>query len=117
MDEPSPLAGFDWDTIIASTIAGVLLLWGTITTARASNRGRPENALIERLQQQQARTDTRVRELEEAFAQQERLRLEERRRHHEETRIRDDYINMLRHHISLGNPPPPPPWPSQLVGN
>lgn len=26
-------------------------------------------------------------------------------------RMRDDYINELRHRIATGQPPPPPPWP------
>jgi hypothetical protein len=28
--------------------------------------------------------------------------------------IRDNYINKLREHINLGNPPPPPEWPEGL---
>jgi hypothetical protein len=30
-------------------------------------------------------------------------------------RIRDDYIFILRNHISDGKPPPPPPWPPELL--
>ena len=85
----------DW-TIIGSVSIAVLGICGTLLTAKIQHKGRPENALIDQLQEEMStlRTD------ENALKRRERLR--------------DDYIVALRDHINAGNPPPPPPWPSGL---
>ena len=103
----------DW-TIIASVTIAVLGVCGTWLTARIQHKGRPENALIDQLQEsmdaeRKDRTDSEaVMKKDLADLKVEQIRSKRRER------IRDDYINALRRHIEAGMPPPPPPWPEGL---
>jgi hypothetical protein len=92
----------DWVTagpwIIALIGAGVSIL-----TAKIQHKGKPENALIDQLQEELTRHagDIAALKVEQNKAKKREL-------------IRDDYITKLREHINAGNPPPPPAWPEGL---
>ena len=92
----------DWPTagpyIVAFITGGVA--W---VTAKIQHKGKPENALIDQLQEELARQGSRIDSLE---SEQNKAKKRER--------IRDDYINKLRRHIEAGMPPPPPEWPDGL---
>jgi len=92
----------DW-AIVGSVAVAVVGLCGTWLATKIQHKGRPENALIDQLQEELARQSARIDGLE----------LEQRNAKKRE-RIRDDYINKLRRHIEAGNPPPPPEWPEGL---
>jgi len=92
----------DW-AIVGSVAVAVVGLCGTWLATKIQHKGRPENALIDQLQEELARQSARIDGLE----------LEQRNAKKHE-RIRDDYINKLRRHIEAGNPPPPPEWPEGL---
>lgn len=83
-------------TAIIAAIVAVLV-------AKMQNKSRPENLLIDQLQEELTRHSGRITSLE---SEQTRAKRRER--------IRDDYINELRRHIEAGNPPPPPVWPEGL---
>lgn len=55
------------------------------------------NELIDQLQEERTQTRDRLTGLE--FRE----------------RVRDDYIQTLRQHITDGKPPPPPVWPTSLT--
>lgn len=92
----------DW-ALINPLIVATIALTGAVVTNKAQNRGRPENALIDQLQEEMTsmRSDITALKTEQARS---------RRRE----QIRDDYINKLRRHIEDGNPPPAPEWPAGL---
>lgn len=92
----------EW-TIIGSVAVAVIGVCGTWLAAKVQHKGRPENALIDQLQEEMTAMRGDIADLK---AEQ----LKSRRRE----RIRDDYINKLREHINAGNPPPPPAWPEGL---
>jgi len=75
----------------------------TWLSTKIQHRGKPENALIDQLQEETTRHAKRIDSLES-----EQTKAKKRER------IRDDYINKLRRHIEDGNPPPPPVWPEGL---
>lgn len=72
-------------------------------SAKIQHRGRPENALIDQLQEELIRHAARITGLESEQGKAKRRE-----------RLRDDYINKLRRHIESGSPPPPPEWPEGL---
>jgi outer membrane murein-binding lipoprotein Lpp len=92
----------DW-AIISPTVVGVLGMAGMWLTAKIQHKGRPENALIDQLQEEMVamRGDISTLKLEQSKAKRREM-------------IRDNYINKLREHINAGNPPPPPEWPEGL---
>ena len=92
----------DW-AIIGSVAVAVVGVCGTWLAAKIQHKGRPENALIDQLQEELTRHAARIDSLES-----EQTKAKKRER------IRDDYINKLRRHIEDGNPPPPPAWPDGL---
>jgi len=92
----------DW-TIAGPVVTGVIAAAVAVLTAGIQHKGKPENALIDQLQEEVTRHAKRIDGLE---AEQVKAKKRER--------IRDDYINKLREHINAGNPPPPPAWPDGL---
>lgn len=103
----------DW-TIVASFSVPVLALCGTWLTVKIQHRGKPENALIDQLQEQ-IKDDREAREAETAAMKKDIADLKaEQSKAKRRERIRDNYINRLRDHINQGNPPPPPEWPDGL---
>lgn len=92
----------DW-AIVGSVAVAVVGVCGTWLAARIQHKGRPENALIDQLQEEVARHASRIDGLEV-----------EQRKSKKREMIRDNYINKLRRHIEDGNPPPPPEWPDGL---
>jgi len=84
-------------------IVGVIGLAGMWLTAKIQHKGRPENALIDQLQEEMTamRGDISALKTEQNKARRREM-------------IRDNYINRLRDHINAGNPPPPPEWPEGL---
>ena len=92
----------DWASIGPYVVA-VIGFGGAWLTSKIQNKGRPENVLIDQLQEELTRHSSRISSLES-----EQTKAKKRER------IRDDYINKLRRHIEDGNPPPPPAWPDDL---
>lgn len=92
----------EW-TIVGSVAVAVLGVCGTWLANKIQHKGKPENALIDQLQEELARQSGRIDSLE---SEQNKAKRRER--------IRDDYINKLRRHIEAGMPPPPPEWPEGL---
>lgn len=92
----------DW-VAVGPYVVAVIGFGGAWLTSKIQNKGRPENVLIDQLQEELTRHAGRISGLE---AEQSKAK----RREH----IRDNYINELRRHIEAGNPPPPPVWPEGL---
>ena len=92
----------DW-AVVGSVAVAVVGVCGTWLAQRIQHKGRPENALIDQLQEEVARHAGRIDGLES-----------EQRKSKKREMIRDNYINKLRRHIEDGNPPPPPEWPDGL---
>jgi TolA-binding protein len=92
----------DW-ALIGPLVVGLIAAVAGWVTTRIQHRGKPENALIDQLQEEllSMRKDITDLKLEQA---------QSRRRE----RIRDDYINQLRQHIADQKPPPAPEWPKGL---
>jgi len=84
-------------------IVALISLVGLWFTAKIQHKGRPENALIDQLQEEMTamRGDISALKTEQNKARRREM-------------IRDNYINRLRDHINAGNPPPPPEWPEGL---
>jgi hypothetical protein len=92
----------DW-AAVGPYVVAVIGFGGAWLTSKIQNKGRPENVLIDQLQEELTRHASRIGSLE---SEQTKAKRRER--------IRDDYINKLRRHIEDGNPPPPPVWPDGL---
>jgi hypothetical protein len=92
----------DW-AIVSPIVIAILGMAGMWLTAKVQHKGRPENALIDQLQEQMASMRGDINDLKTEQSKAKRREL-----------IRDNYINKLREHINLGNPPPPPEWPEGL---
>jgi hypothetical protein len=92
-----------WEQLGPTVIVAVIGFGGAWLTSKIQNKGRPENALIDQLQEELTRHASRISGLESEQGKAKRRE-----------RIRDDYINKLREHINAGNPPPPPEWPDGL---
>jgi hypothetical protein len=90
-------------TVVASILAPFLVLCGTWLTVKIQHKGKPENALIDQLQEEMSSMRGDITDLKN---EQQKSRRRER--------IRDDYINKLRRHIEEGKPPPAPEWPAGL---
>jgi len=92
----------DWP-LVGPWIVAAIGVGGAWVTAKIQHKGRPENALIDQLQEEMAsmRGDITALKVEQNKARRREL-------------IRDNYINRLRDHINAGNPPPPPEWPEGL---
>lgn len=95
MDTALQVAG----TVIVALIAAAV----TWITTKVQHRGKPENALIDQLQEN-------IKEMKADIAVLKTEQTNSKRRE----RIMADYVNSLRQHIESGSPPPPPPWPSAL---
>ncbi|MHC6592437.1 hypothetical protein [Arthrobacter sp. C152] len=93
----------NWEHIGPYVILPVMSLLGAWLVAKIQHKGRPENALIDQLQEELTRHAARISGLETEQNKAKRREL-----------IRDNYINKLRDHINQGNPPPPPEWPEGL---
>jgi seryl-tRNA synthetase len=95
-------------------IIAVISAAAAFITTKVQHKGKPENALIDQLQEQIASdraankqtADDMKADIKELKAEQKAAKKRER--------VRDDYIQELRKHIEDGNPPPPPPWPAGI---
>jgi len=104
----------NWEQIGPYVILPVMSLIGAWLVAKIQHKGKPENAIIDQLQEQlqsdrvanKQTTDAMKSDISELKTEQKKAKRREM--------IRDDYINKLREHINLGNPPPPPAWPDGL---
>jgi len=103
----------DWG-IIGSVSVAVIGVCGTWLATKIQHKGKPENALIDQLQEQiktdREDNDKRLADMKSDIADLKSEQAKSKRRE----RIRDDYINKLRRHIEDGNPPPAPDWPEGL---
>ena len=93
----------EWAQLTPAVIVAVIGFGGAWVTSKIQNKGRPENVLIDQLQEELTRHAARITGLES-----EQYKAKKREQ------IRDNYINRLREHINQGNPPPPPEWPDGL---
>lgn len=104
----------EWAQITPAVVVAVIGFGGAWVTSKIQNKGRPENALIDQLQEviesdrlaNKATTDSMKSDIADLK--------EEQRKSKKREHIRDNYIILLREHINLGNPPPPPAWPDGL---
>lgn len=103
----------DWP-IVGPWIVAAIGVGGAWVTAKIQHKGKPENALIDQLQEQ-IRDDREAKDKELAAMRADiaDLKAEQGKAKRREM-IRDNYINRLREHINAGNPPPPPEWPEGL---
>ena len=92
----------DW-ALIGPLVVGLIAAVAGWVTTRIQHRGKPENALIDQLQEELLSMRKDITDLK--LEQQQSRRRE---------RIRDDYINQLRQHIADQKPPPAPEWPKGL---
>ena len=92
-----------WVQVAQTIMVALVALLGGIATWRTAHT-QSEDAEGKRLEAHMDRQDRRI----------EALELENERAKRRE-RVRDDYIQQLRKHISDGSPPPPPPWPTSLL--
>lgn len=92
----------EW-AVAGSIAVAVVTVCGTWLATKVQHKGKPENALIDQLQEEMAamRGDIAALKTEQNKARRREM-------------IRDNYINRLRDHINAGNPPPPPEWPEGL---
>lgn len=103
----------DW-TIIGGIIVAAIAAGGTFLGVRVQNKGRPEHALIDQLQEEvNSLRDDKAKDMAEMKRDIADLKDEQRKSRAREL-VLADYINKLRRHIELGNPPPAPEWPAGL---
>jgi len=104
----------EWAQITPAVVVAVIGFGGAWVTSKIQNKGRPENALIDQLQEQ-IKDDREAKEREMTVMRTDIAELkDEQRKSKKREHIRDNYILQLREHINLGNPPPPPAWPEGL---
>lgn len=103
----------DW-AVAGPYVTGVIAAAVAVLVAKMQNQGKPENALIDQLQEQ-IKDDREAKEKEMAAMRSDITDLkDEQRKSKRREHIRDNYIILLREHINAGNPPPPPMWPEGL---
>lgn len=101
---------------IAAAVIGALVTWATV---RVQHKGKPENALIDQLQEQMADRDefwrTQISSIrataEDAKATADRAESKANKAERRE-RLLMDYAARLRRQIEDGHPPPPIEWPN-----
>ncbi|MEV7472221.1 hypothetical protein AB0N33_00725 [Pseudarthrobacter oxydans] len=93
----------EWAQLGPAVIVAVIGFGGAFVTSKIQHKGRPENALIDQLQEEML---TMRKDIADLKTEQQKSKRREM--------IRDNYINRLREHINAGNPPPPPEWPEGL---
>lgn len=104
----------EWSAVLPTAIVAVIAAGGGWLTTKIQHRGKPENALIDQLQEQ-IKDDREAKEKEMSVMRSDIAGLkDEQRKSKKREHIRDNYINALRDHINAGNPPPPPVWPEGL---
>jgi hypothetical protein len=102
-----------WEVVGPWVTAGIAAAMTWLST-KIQHKGKPENALIDQLQEQ-IKDDREAKEKEMASMRSDIAELKaEQGKAKKRERIRDDYINKLRRHIEAGSPPPPPEWPEGL---
>lgn len=107
------MISIDWPQAGPYVVA-VIGFAGAWLTAKIQHRGKPENALIDQLQEQIKEDRAATKQTTDAMkADIADLKTEQKKAKRREM-IRDNYINKLRDHINAGNPPPPPEWPDGL---
>ena len=92
-----------WVQVAQTILVAAAALLGGFATWRTAHT-QSEDAEGKRLEAHMDRQDRRIEALEHE---------NELSKHRE--RVRDDYIQQLRKHISDGSPPPPPQWPHALL--
>jgi len=103
----------EW-AIVGSVAVAAVTVCGTWLATKIQHKGKPENALIDQLQEQiKDDREAKDKELSVMRADIAELKAEQNKARRREM-IRDNYINRLRDHINAGNPPPPPEWPEGL---
>lgn len=103
----------DW-AVVSPIIVGLITGIAGYLAIQVQHKGRPENALIDQLQEEVASLRS-GRDAELAVMKKDITDLkDEQNKSKRRERIRDDYINKLRHHIEEGKPPPAPEWPAGL---
>lgn len=104
----------EWSTVAPTAIVALIAGAAGWLTTKIQHRGKPENAIIDQLQET-ITSDREARNKETAAMKADIAELKtEQAKSKRRERIRDDYINKLRHHIASGFPPPPPEWPEGL---
>jgi hypothetical protein len=103
----------DW-AIVSPIVVALFGMGGMWLTAKIQHKGRPENALIDQLQEQILSDRAATKETTDVMKADIKELKDEQRKAKRREQVRDNYIIKLREHINLGNPPPPPEWPEGL---
>lgn len=104
----------EWSTVLPTALVAAIAAGGGWLTTKIQHRGKPENALIDQLQEQILSDRAATKETTDGMKADIKDLREEQRKSKKREQIRDSYILRLREHINLGNPPPPPEWPDGL---
>lgn len=99
---------------IAPWIPAAITAIVAIVTVKVQHKGKPENALIDQLQEQITSDRAATKDTTDAMKADIKDLKDEQKKAKKRELIRDNYINKLRDHINAGNPPPPPEWPEGL---
>lgn len=89
--------------MILAIVSLISVVAGAAVSKFIPQKGSVENLLIDQLQEQLNHAFTRIEALESM-----------EKTHRRESRMRDDYIALLRRYIEDGHAPPPPPYPEGL---
>lgn len=103
----------DW-ALVGPIVVGLIAAAAGWVTTTIQHKGKPENALIDQLQEQITSDRLANKETTDGMKADIKELREEQRKSKKREHIRDNYIILLREHINLGNPPPPPEWPDGL---
>jgi Tfp pilus assembly protein PilN len=103
----------DW-ALVGPLVVGLIAAVAGWVTTRIQHRGKPENALIDQLQEMITSDRAANKETTDGMKADIKELKDEQRKAKRREQVRDNYIIRLREHINLGNPPPPPEWPEGL---
>jgi outer membrane murein-binding lipoprotein Lpp len=106
------------DTLIGAAISGLVALAGYFLVFKVNRRTATTDAAqrqIDQIQEDRAADRDQFEKAATRFDERQ-ARLEIRLEQLEaDNRISNDYVYLLRAHISEGRPPPPPPFPPSMT--
>jgi outer membrane murein-binding lipoprotein Lpp len=106
------------DTLIGAAISGFVALAGYWLVFKVNRRTATTDAAQKQIDQIQEDRSADREQFEKAASrfEERQVRLERRQEQLEAAnRISNDYVYVLRAHISEGRPPPPPPFPPEMT--
>ena len=106
------------ETLIGALISGAVAVVGYLLVFKVNKKTATTDAAQKQIDQIQEDREADRRQFETSAARfEERQQRLERRQEQLEAvnRISNDYVYVLRAHISEGRPPPPPPFPPEMT--